>query len=376
MKLRVLAIASRFYFDHLDHLVVLAKHCDLTIAYNNERQPGTVAEAESLGLETACIGSIGLPRIEARLRKLVESHRPDILYTLWDTNEELTLMARRVAGSHAKVVHKCSDPLTTLVGMETRLPGTQPRVLEREAMLASDGQVFCTKAIRQYLESTHDLELPNSIIVPHARSEATVCPPSPKLSAEDGRTHIALVGFAHPDRGHGRCYLDIIPQLVRDGLVVHSHFHEVDGFSNQVYRDLASTMADYHYHPTVPNREGTRLSQTISRYDLMGVFHDLDAKNLNEAAVLEVCMPSKAICGWINGGIPVVCPDQYRGVTEFIDELGIGFAVRRLEDVRAIADDREAIARATEACLAERHRFTHEWNARRIVEFFDGLVGS
>lgn len=373
MTLRVLAIPSRFYFDHLDHLVVLAQHCELRVAYNNERQPGTVAECEEKGLPTTQIGSIGLPRIEARLRALVEEWRPHVLYTLWDTNEELTLLARRVAGD-AVVVHKYSDPLTTLVGRETHHAGTQPHVLEREAMRASDGQVFCTQAIRTYLEREHDLSLPNSIVVPHCRSEETVCPPSPKLSLEDDRTHIALVGFAHPERGHGRCYLDIIERLVADGLVVHSHFHEVDGFSNEVYRERAAHMPDYHYHPTVPNREGTRLSETISRYDLMGVFHELGATNLNEAAVLEVCMPSKAICGWINGGIPVVCPEQYHGVTELIDELGIGFAVKDLGDVRPIAEDRNAIARATEACLAERYRFTHEWNAPRIIGFFEDLL--
>ena len=372
---RVLAIASRFYMDHLDHLAVLGKHCDLAIAINTERESGTVAQAVQEGLSVTSIGSIGLAKIEARLRKLCDAWRPSVVYTLWDTNEELTLMARRVVGQSAVVVHKCSDPLTTLLGMETSHPGCQPAFLERAALQDSDGQIFVTNAIRTYLEQTHQMDLSQtSIRVPHGKSEHTVGPPARKLSVDDGQVHIAMVGVAHPDPDHGRYYITIIRRLVSYGFVVHSHFHEAVGVSNQVYRDLAADLANYHYHPTLPNREGTQLSRTISRYDLMGVFHELEATKLNESAVLEVCMPSKAVCGWLHGGIPVVCFSHYRGTAEFIHEFGIGFVIECWADLQRIAADRAAIVRATNACLQQRYRFTHEWNAPRIIAFFEQLI--
>ena len=373
-QLRVLALASRFYMDHLDHLAVLAQHCELTIAMNTEREAGTVARAASEGLPVTSIGSIGLQKIEARLAKLVEQVRPTVVYTLWDTNEELTLIARRVVADDVIVVHKCSDPLTTLFGMATSFHGHQPAYLEREALRASDGQIFVTKAIRTYLEQTHDLDLEaNSLIVPHAKSEQTIGPSPTKLSTQDGQVHIALVGFAHSDPNHGRFYGNIIRRLIAHGFVVHSHFHEVKGVSNKVYRDLADEFPNYHYHATLPNREGTLLSEVIARYDLMGVFHEVGAPMFNESEVLRVCMPSKAVCGWIHGAIPVVSFADYQGVAEVIDELGVGFVIRRWEDLATIAADRDAIARATAACLQHRHRFTHEWNAQRIVDFFRRL---
>lgn len=374
-KLRVLALASRFYMDHLDHLSVLGQHCDLAIAFNTEREEETVAQAIKEGFSVTRIGSIGLPKMEQRLRRLINSWQPNIVYSLWDTNEELTLMARRVVGQTAIVVHKYSDPLTTILGNETPYPGQQPVVLEREALKASDGQIFVTNAMRIYLEQTHNLDFSrSSIIVPHGRPEETVSPPSKKLSVEDGRIHIALVGFAHPDPDHGRYYINIIRQLISYGFVVHSHFHEVVGVSIESYRALADELEDYHFHSTLPNREGTQLSDFISQYDLMGVFHELEATKHNESAVLEICMPSKAVCGWVNGGIPVVCPAQYLGTAEYIQEFGIGFIIERWEDLQAIAADKDAIDRATEACLQQRYRFTHEWNTRRIISFFEELL--
>lgn len=373
--LRVLAITTGFYPDHLDYLAVLGQHCDLAIATNGERKPKTVSQAIEEGFSVTRIGSIGFQRMEARLRKLVDNWRPDVVYTLWDSHEEITLMVRRVVGQNAIVIHHCSDPATTLFRMQNVQPGHKLASLEKEALEASNGQIFVTNTMRTYLEQTHDLDLSKtSIIVPHARSEHTVCPPSRKLSTDDGRIHIALVGVVVSDSNHSRYYINIIRRLVSYGFVVHSHFHEGKHLSNQPYRDLAEELIDYHYHPTIPNRVGTELSQTISLYDLMGVFHELEATKGNESTVLETCMPSKAVCGWVNGGIPVVCFAQYRGVAEFIQEFGMGFLVQRWEDLEAIAADKGAIDRATEACLRERYRFTHEWHAPRVIAFFEQLI--
>lgn len=118
------------------------------------------------------------------------------------------------------------------------------------------------------------------------------------------------------------------------------------------------------------------LSELVSRYDLMGVFHELEAQHRNEAAILAVCLPTKAVCGWLHGGIPTVCFPHYRGVVEWVDVLGIGFVIEDWDDLARIATDRPAIAAATERCLAVRDRFTAEHNAARIREFLDPLLAA
>ncbi len=179
------------------------------------------------------------------------------------------------------------------------------------------------------------------------------------------------MGTADDQPDHGRWYGDIIRRLVDQGLVVHSHFHDLEefGLSLQPYRDLAEELDDYHCHPTVSHRRGTQLSDLISRYDLMGVFHELGAAEHNESATLAVCMPTKSVCGWMHGGIPVVCFPHYRGIVERIERHGVGFVVDDLDGVAAVAADREAVAAATERALAFRHELTTEHTAARIRDF-------
>ena len=87
------------------------------------------------------------------------------------------------------------------------------------------------------------------------------------------------------------------------------------------------------------------------------------------SATLAVCLPTKAVSGWFHGAIPVVCFSHYRGIADWINGFGIGFVLRDWADVRRLRDDRAAIARTTDRCMAVRDRFSSEWNAARIHEF-------
>ena len=209
--------------------------------------------------------------------------------------------------------------------------------------------------------------------MPHGFAERTVGPPAPKLSAIDGRLHLALVGSAVARADDGRYYVGIIRRLCAQGIVVHSHFHP-DPEADAIYTALAEELPDYHAHPKLNHREDTILSRALSVYDLMGVFHELEAPGRNEFRTLSVCMPTKAVCGWLLGGIPVVCNSRYRGVVEWIEAWGIGFVVDSIEEVGTLKNRREDIRRATRATLEQRHRFTHETQAARLHQYYRSLL--
>jgi hypothetical protein len=254
--------------------------------------------------------------------------------------------------------------------------GSETWRIEHAALRAADARIFVSEAVRSYLEESHALDLrANSLIVPQAYAHRVITPPRPKLSADDGRTHMALVGTASDRREHGRWYGDIIERLVSLGLVVHSHFHELENVLLEPYRDLATRLDDYHFHPAVKDdRRSTRLSSVLSRYDLMGVFHELHAPQNNEAACLAMCLPCKAVCGWVHGGIPAVCFSHYAGVVEWIRRFGIGFVIEEWEDLVRVTSDRHAIRNATYRCLESRHVFTTEHNAERIHAFVEARL--
>lgn len=372
----MLAVVGRFKWSHIDYVAALDEHFEVLVAYSAEAASGAPQHGIREGMRGVSIGTpkeVGEDAVRGRLAELIADFRPDVIHLMYYHHERLTLMVRDLVGDEVPIVFECRDPLTTLVGAT---PGDRYFEVERRAILATDRQIFISEAMRGYLERSHELDLSEALIIPWGFLGRLVGPPSPKLSADDGRTHIALVGTADDKPDHGRWYGDIIRRLVSLGIVVHSHFWDLEefGVSLRPYRELAEELEDYHLHPTVSYREERVLSALMSRYDLMGVFHELEASHHNESATLAVCMPTKAVCGWLFGGIPVVCFPHYRGVVERIERYDIGFVVEDLDGVAAVAADREAIAAATQRCLACRHEFTMERNAERVRDFVEPLL--
>ena len=373
---RVLAVVSRFKWVHIDYLAALGEHFDLVVAYAGEGGRGAAQDGINAGIRGVPIGfpkDAGSDAVQARLAEVIADHRPELVHLMYYNHEDLTLMARELVGPEVPLVFECRDPITTLAGAT---PGDGYFQLERRALEASDRHIFISEALRDYYERSHDLDLADALIIPYAFPGFTIAPPQPKLSASDGRTHIALVGTADDEPDHGRWYGDIIRSLVSQGLVVHSHFHDLEAFGLSLapYQALSQELEDYHCHPTVPHRPGTELSELISRYDLMGVFHELGAAKHNESATLAVCMPTKSVCGWLHGAIPVVCFPHYHGILERIEQFDIGFVVDDIGEVGRIAADRAAIAAAGERALACRHEFTTERTAERIRDFVSPLL--
>jgi hypothetical protein len=368
----MLAVVSRFKWMHIDYLAALAEHFDLMVAWADEAHEGAVARALKEGMRGVPVGAVrtsGAAAVRAELQEALRTWRPEVVHVMYYRNEEITLLVRELVEDHALVVHECRDPLSTL---DRGGPGSEDGRLEREALSASDAQIFVSEAVRSYLEESHGLDLRgSSLIVPQGFSQRTIGPPSQKLSAVDGRVHIALLGTANHQPDHDRWYGDIIRRLVSLGLVVDAHFHDLETVSLEPYEELSTELEDFHLHPTLNPRHDTHLSETLSRYDLNGVFHELGATRNNESATLAVCMPTKAVCGWLHGGLPAVCFSHYRGLVERIRNLGIGFVIDRWEDLGEIASDRAAIAEATERCLSCRDVFTNEHNAERIRRFIE-----
>ncbi len=372
-RLRALALVAVFKWLHVDYLHALAERFDLTVGFVSEGHPGAAATAAREGLRMRQLPESPGGAQRRALSDLIAAVDPEVIHAMYYRHEELTVLARERA-PEAAVIYECRDPLSTLA----RAPGSvQDRLgRERRALEASDGQVFVSHALRRYLEDRHELSLgATSIVVPHGFRLSGLAPPSPKLSEADGRMHLALVGTTSGVPGHSRYHVEIIERLIGLGFEVHSHFFEpASREEGDVYRALARRNPHYHREDTVALRAGTVLSQVMSRYDVMGVFHDLEPLEHDETETLAVCMPTKAVCGWFHGGIPVVCSSHYRGVIEQIDRYGIGFVYDEWEELAALARDRGSVAGATARTLPIRGRFSNEWGAARVEQLGRGLL--
>lgn len=372
---RVLVLNTRFKWTHIDYLVPLAKQVDLKVVTTREVHAGAIANARRWGLDMTALDEATGPVWEDAIRGIMREFRPDVIHILYYHHEEQTVAVRRILAAgrpdepRPMIVFECRDPLTTM-----RPPGdVDAASLERSALAAADGWIFVSDATRLYYEHLHGIDLSTAMIVPHGYAERTVGPPGPKLSDADGRIHLALVGSAKADPRVGRYYPRIIRRLCQQGIVVHSHFHP-NPAADDLHAALAAELPDYHAHAKLNHREQTILSRAMSAYDLMGVFHELDAPVESESRTLEVCMPTKAVCGWLLGGIPVVCTPHYRGLVEWIDGYGMGFVIPDVDAIGSLIARRDDIHRATRACLEHRHLLTHETQALRISRFYATLL--
>lgn len=369
--MRVLAVIARFKWQHIDYLLALAEHVELKVAWIEEIHEGAARHAAHRSLDMVRIGSG--ESAGPGLRALCHGWSPDVLHLMYYFQDELTVLARMLVPPGTAIVHECRDPSTTVLRAKR---GTRIWNLEAAALAAADGCIFVSRAERDYLEYTHRIVLgPKSLLAPHAYPRSGAGPLRSKLSEEDGRVHIALLGSVDVAPDHGRWYGDIICRLVGAGFVVHSHFYELPDRPLDAYRALAAELPDFRFHPTISFQDGTKLSDAISRYDLMGVFYELDASFENASTTHEICMPAKAPCGWLYGALPAVTFARCRGLMEWIEDLGIGFGVRNWKDVAALARDREKIRSVTARCIEVRDMFSNEFQAERIAEFYGQCLG-
>ncbi len=370
---RVLAVVRRFKWQHIDLLLALAREVDLHVAWSEEGHAGSIDRGRHAGLR---LDALGAPRdpderdLDGALAALLARVRPDLVHVLYYHHEALALRIRALLGATTPLVFECRDPSTTLLHAR---PGDPTWRREGAALAAADAWIVVSDALRDYYGRSHGLAAEDVLVVPHAFAASTAGPAVPKLSAADGRLHLALVGTASEDPGGSRWYPGIIRALVAQGVVVHSHFHATSPAMVAVYDRLAAELPDYHAHPTVPFRVGTRLSELTARYDVMGVFHQLEVAR-SEAATLAVCLPTKAVSGWFHGAIPVVTTAHYRGITERIERWGIGFVVPSVDALPAPVFHRDALDAASAACRAVRHEFSQETVAGRVAALYRTLL--
>ncbi len=367
--LRVLAIVSNFKWSHTDYLVALGQLVGLRVVACGEVHRGAIDNAGRWGLEVSTLDrpeQVGTEEWVGRVRRMLDEHRPEVVHVMYYHHEALMPLLRNEIDPGCRLVMECRDPITALRPQESGW-----LEVERKALASVDGLIVVSRATAEYYQWRHEMKLAPWLVVPHAFARRTMGRRVvDRLSEGDGRVHLALVGTASADPQHSRYYANVIEQLTEAGVVVHSHFH--DGPESDFYARLAKTNHDYFAHPTVPFREETLLSDLMARYDLTGVFHQLNAKGKNEGAILRMCLPTKAVSGWFHGGIPLVCFPHYGGILEYLLPKGLGFVVDELSEVARIP--RAEIEQVRQRTHRAREFFSHEVHAARVIEFYRRLL--
>ncbi len=191
---------------------------------------------------------------------------------------------------------------------------------------------------------------------------------SPRLSAEDGAVHTAVLG-----RPLG-VDAELLVRLGRAGVHVHLHGQVRDhgpaaGWAAAV-REAQALVDTVHVHPKVEQPDWVRV---LSRYDAgwLHRFRSVNGGDLRRAVWDDLNAPAR-IPTYASAGLPMLQQTSPGSVVAAERLLG-GSAVLYddVDDLVERLHDRAALERSARTCWDERTRFTFDAHADRLVEVLE-----
>ena len=195
---------------------------------------------------------------------------------------------------------------------------------------------------------------------------------SPRLSAQDGAVHTAVLG-----RPLG-VDAELLVRLGRAGVHVHLHGQVRDGGPAAGWaaavREASAQVDTVHLHPKVEQPDWVRV---LSRYDA-GWLHRFRAGNggdLRRAVWDDLNAPAR-IPTYASAGLPMLLQSSPGSVVAAERLLGESAVVYDdVDDLVARLRDRAGLDRAARACWDDRGRFTFDAHADRLVEVLTRAAG-
>ena len=244
----------------------------------------------------------------------------------------------------------------------------------------SDGQIYSTPEMRDWFATalpgrvTHDRTLVLDGDLP--KREWFTDDRRPRLSETDGEIHTAVSG-----RPMG-IHAETVGQLAQAG--IHMHCYGLipavyRGGELQAWHEQAQRLAGryLHLHRTVHPEDWVC---EFSQYDA-GWLHLFESKNqgdLRRAGWDDLNYPAR-IHTLVAAGLPLLQRDN-RGATvatqSLARRLDIGVFFSDFEHLRAQLADRQEMARLRENVWRQRERFTFDYHADRLIEFFRHVIRS
>lgn len=294
---------------------------------------------------------------EKSIQELVKRFKPDLIHS-HNAPDFLTVAALNLE-KDTPIIHDTHDALTMrktpyrLTDDEERV--SQYAIEERIANEDSNGRIYITKGVKDYIRDQYIINIKSEIIFNNYVPQIII-PKKPlkKLSESDGETHIVYAGtITSQTEGHHYDLREIFKEIADHKYHIHVYAARPD----EEYNRLAQGDKYIHYHGHLDQRV---LMKELTQYDY-GWAGFNDAKN---KVHLDVCLPNKAF-EYIACGLPVLSY-PHKMLKEFIESYKVGFILNsfNLEDK---LEEEEAIRENVDK---NRYSFTVENNIDRISKFY------
>jgi hypothetical protein len=195
---------------------------------------------------------------------------------------------------------------------------------------------------------------------------------APLLSDLDGEIHTVVPGRP----------IGLHPHTVADLAARNVHLHFYGDFVQgqwQAWIDRALPLAPDHLH-LHPNVDQRLWVAEFSRYDA-GWLHFLKSENAGEirrAIWDDLNLPAR-MGTYAAAGLPMIQADNTGAIVatqSLARSLGIGVFATDIEDLSTRLADRELMARLRANMWRQRHHFTFDHHAGRLIEFFRSVIAA
>jgi hypothetical protein len=300
-------------------------------------------------------------------REAVQQVRPDVVYGLLNWRAVPLVHEVAFAGLDVPVVWHFKEAPQRCIAR-----GSWPQLADLHA--DADAVVYASRHERDWFEEALpgrrdrartfvlDGDLP--------KADWLAGPPSPRLSEQDGELHTVCVG-----RPIG-LDAEIVQRLAASGIHLHLYgLVQAPGpkGSWRYWLDDAVRRAPshLHVHPHVDQRGWVA---QLSCYDA-GWLHRFRSDNGGELARAtwdDLNVPAR-LPVYLAAGVPALVqrsPGSSVAVQEVVQEHGVGLVYDDVDDLIALLHDEGAMKRARDRVWSQRHVFTFDAHADRLVALF------
>jgi glycosyltransferase involved in cell wall biosynthesis len=239
---------------------------------------------------------------------------------------------------------------------------------ERRANEESDGRIYATEGIGEYVQQHYDVNPENDLVFHNYVSES-VMPRNfkEKLSKEDGDVHIVYIGFitsvvegSHYDLRH------TFKDIASHGMHIHIYpTNNLITLSNDSYKKLADSNEFIHFYSNMNRKE---LLKEITQYDF-GWAGFNGAENKKH---LDIAFPNK-VMEYVACGLPVLA-FPHKTIQRFIEQYGVGLVFDAIDELEELLKSGSP-SNIRETVLNSRHCFAIENQISRVVDFYEQILG-